>query len=338
MVHFAPHAGSKFEGYYFKFDMPSKARIALIVCTVPAAREKKNMVAFTYVPANGKNMFQREIWIDGMEMEKTSLGGAFELRMPGIGAVKGDMPSGDMTYDLDTEFYSLHASTSSRTPWSSTTDTPEALLVNLPLPLHWHVHSLGSDCKFTLRIPSYSALPDVDSEGVAKVHEEKNWAQSFPSAHFWVQAREANRSICLAGGQILGMEAYLLGYRSEKPQYSMDFRPPLALRVGGMSPTMSLDYNWDDRTFRLALQNWRQKIVVEASAPIGTFFSLSAPFSEGFRKNYLGESFNASIKVQVYEASWLGSWQLKHEDSFEHGSLEFAGGYYPPAGSDQCFN
>lgn len=179
-------------------------------------------------------------------------------------------------------------------------------------------------------------LPAEDISGQAIVHDEKNWATSFPSAHMWLQARDGDSSFCCAGGQILGMEAFLLGYRSK--DMNLDFKPPFALRLAGLSPFLSYRENWDDRTFELTVQNFTQKLVVQASAPRQTFFSLTSPFPEGHRENYLGQSFNATFEVKIYESGWFSPWKLVREDTFSHASLEFGGGYYPHAGSKDRFH
>lgn len=335
MNQFKPHPGSTFEGYYSKFRLPSGAHLALIICTVPQAEKKPHMISFTYVPHDSMHVFQRELWVDSLDMVPKSEDIAFEQRFPD-GHVKCNADS-TTEYFIDNKDFRFVAKTRTRTPWMPNMETPEGLLVHLPIPLHWHVHSLASECKFELSMPGYD-LPSEDKSGIAMVHQEKNWASSFPSAHIWVQARDGDRGICIAGGQILGLEAFLVGYHSSNPKHSMAFRPPLAVKALGISPTMSVNSSWENRTFDLSVQSWTQKLVVSAKAPKGTFFSLSSPFPDGHRENFLGESFQTTIKVQVYEASWLGSWQLVHEDSFEDGSLEFGGGYYPPAGSEQRFN
>jgi len=294
------------------------------------------MVSFSYVSKDSKHVFQRELWAEHLQMVPHAHN-EFDLRVPGIGNIKVHADS-TSEYTFDTNDFSFHAKTTTRTAWSDAAETPESLLVYLPLPLHWHVQSLSSDCDFDLSIPSDPDLHSDDKKGTATVHQEKNWANSFPSAHIWVQARTPTTGICIAGGQILGMEAYLAGYRSSKPQYSMDWRPPLALKVAYLSPSMSVSNNWDERSFQMSLQTWTQKMVVKAQAPKGTFFSLSSPFADGHRENFLGQSFAATITVQVFEAGLLGPWELKHEETFEHGSLEFGGGYYPPAGSDKRSN
>lgn len=334
MEHHKPHPSAVFEGYYSKFDLPSGAHLALIACRVENAKRKPFMVSFTYVPAkDAPRTFQKEIWADSMEMKSAANGNGFQISIPGIGFIKWDTNCTE--YDFESPEFSFKAKSSSRTPWSQSTDTPESLLVRLPLPLHWHVQSLASKCHFELGIQDHD-LPQEDRSGEAMIHDEKNWAHSFPSAHMWLQARDGDRSFCCAGGQILGMEAFLLGYRSKN--LNVDFRPPFALRFAGLSPFLSYANDWEDRTFEASVQSFRQKITIKASAPVGSFFSLSSPFPEGHRENFLGQSFQATIEVKVYESGWFSPWRLVREDKFEDGSLEFGGGYYPPAGSNERFH
>jgi len=249
---------------------------------------------------------------------------AFVLSVPGVGFVKWAANS-ITEYDITDPSFTFKGRTSTRTPWARRMTTPESWLVYLPLPLHWHVHSLGSQCNYSLDILGYD-LPGADKQGTAVVHQEKNWAKSFPSAHMWLQARDdgGERSFCCAGGQILGMEAFLLGYRSKK--YELDFRPPFAVRFLGLSPFLSYTSNWEDRSFSLSIQSFTQKITVEASAPKGSFFSLSAPFEKGHLPNMLGQSFEATIRVKVWQSGWFSPWELVEEDKFEGGSLEFGAG------------
>ncbi|KAF2154729.1 hypothetical protein K461DRAFT_291648 [Myriangium duriaei CBS 260.36] len=367
MNHFAPHPGSQFEGYYSKFDLPSGARLALIISNVPNAKDRAHLVSFTYVPKGSTEYFQREIFIDSMEMVKTSPDGSFELRASPIGSMKVEADS-TTTYTIKHEDFTFSGKTTTHQPWSSTTDTPEDLLVHLPLPLHWHVHSLAAACDFAMSIPSF-AVPKADHSGTATVHQEKNWAQSFPSAHIWIQARDyttsstpfPQRSVCIAGGKILGTEAYLMGYRStthpaatkEKP-FELDFRPPYAMRLLSLSPTLTTTPEFEKRQFKLSATSWTQRIDVTAKAPEDTFFPLSAPFPNGHLDNLLAESFAAEIKVKVYGWRWgprwwdmrgwwtgsgkvrkdVGWWEVEEEVVFQNASLEFGGGYYGFAGSE----
>ena len=335
MEHNAPHQNAAFEGYYNKFTLPSGAHVVIVICMVRKAETKPHALSLVYVPKDGKNICHREVYPGTMHMKRLeSDGDAFILDIPGVGHVKWDADS-ITEYKLDHDAFSFHATTSSRVPWSDSTNTPEGMLVNLPLPLHWHVHSLASRCDFTMKLADYE-LPSEDRSGESTVHQEKNWAFSFPSAHMWVQAREGDRGICCAGGQILGMEAFLLGYRSKDMNF--DLRPPFAVRMAGLGPFMSYKTDWERRSFDLSLQSFRRKITVKAVAPKGTFFPLSPPFPEGHRENYLNQSFHAKIEVKIYESGWLSPWKLVREDIFDGGSLEFGAGYYPEAGTENKFN
>lgn len=334
MDHHAPHKSAVFEGYYSKFDLPSGAKLALVICEVKGAKRRPYMVTVTYVPPDASQTYQQEVWVDRIEMTAAPGRRAFSLDVPGMGFVKWN-PDDTTDYQLEHTDFVLKAKATSRTPWSPSTSTPESFLVYLPLPLHWHVHSLASPCTFELQLPGRS-LPAADTSGSAIIHDEKNWANSFPTAHMWLQARDGDRSFCCAGGQILGMEAFLLGYRSKN--LNVDFRPPFAVRVAGLGPFMSYRTDWENRTFELTAQSFRRKLTVKASAPKGSFFSLSCPFPEGFRENYLGQSFRATLEVKIYASGWFGPWSLLREDKFQNASLEFGGGYYPPAGSEERFH
>lgn len=331
MEHHAPHHKAAFEGYYSKFDLPSGAHIALILCSVPNADKlPAHMVSLTYYPKSGEPIFHREHFVSEIHRITTDAAtNAFELRVPDMGLMRcaGD----STTFDLQCEEWSLKGTTTSRTPWDGETSTPEGWIVRLPLPLHWHVHSLASPCDLELDIPSCS-IASEDKAGKAIVHQEKNWANSFPSAHMWIQAHSPSigSTITLAGGQILGMTAYLMGYRS--PDIDVSFRPPFSLAVLGISPCMSINVDWENRAFSLNVTGFWRKIEVKAQAPRDRgWFGISAPFAEGFRKNFLTESFLAEVEVTVKERVWW-SWREVRRERFENASLEFGGEYFPLRG------
>ena len=335
MEHNAPHEGAAFEGYYSKFDLPSGAHLALVICKIKDAKTRPNALSFTYVPRDGSNIFQRELFVDNLVLRRTNQDDrSFIIDVPDIGYIAWTADS-LATYKLEHADFSLHATTTSRTPWSDEANTPEGHLVNLPLPLHWHVHSLASQCNFDLKIAAYDLLPQ-DRLGEAIVHQEKNWANAFPTAHMWVQARDGERGFCCAGGEILGLNAFLLGYRSR--DLNFDIRPPFAVRLAGIGPFLSYSTDWDNRTFELSAQTFRRKISIKAATPEGSFFSLSPPFADGHKENYLGQSFNAKLSIEIFESGFFGPWRLVKQDGFENASLEFGGDYYPPAGSESKFN
>ncbi|ORY07793.1 hypothetical protein BCR34DRAFT_489197 [Clohesyomyces aquaticus] len=328
MEHFAPHS-SVFEGWYSKFDLPSGGHVALVICSVPNATSlPPHMVSFTYYPKSGSPIFQREHWVSSIDHRITGPDNAFELLVPDMGSMNVAADS-TTTYDLSCSDWTLQARTRDRTPWGNKKSTPEGWLVQLPLPLHWHVHTLDSSCDFKLDIPSLD-LPASDQRCVASVHQEKNWASSFPSSHMWIQARNGDRGIYIAGGKILGVTAYILGYRS--PDLDFDFLPPFAMCVLGISPSMKVDHDWDSRAFHISVQGLWRKIVVKASAPGDRgWFGLGSPFPEGHRRNFCTESFLATVEVEVSDRGWWG-WKERRREVFEHASLEFGGEYFPERG------
>ncbi|KAF2120794.1 hypothetical protein BDV96DRAFT_609891 [Lophiotrema nucula] len=331
MEHFKVHPKTAFEGWYSKFDLPSGGHLALIICSVPnASKLPPHMVSFTFYPKSGKPIFQREHWVSNIERVNTGQGHAFELRAAGIGVVRTE-DDNVSTYELKTEEWSFSAKMTKHVPWGAEKSTPEGWLVRLPLPLHWHVNSLGSTCDFQLEIPSLDLSP-ADKKGTAVLHQEKNWASSFPSAHMWVQARDGDRGICIAGGKILGMTAYMLGYRSS--DLDLDIIPPYAISVMGLSPFMSVDVDWETRSFSLSVQSVWKKVVVRAKAPKDkeTWFGLGSPFPDGHRPNFCTESFLASVEVEVWERSWWGSWKQLRRENFENASLEYGGDLFPERG------
>ncbi|KAI7559089.1 hypothetical protein KC316_g13186, partial [Hortaea werneckii] len=85
MEHNAPHKNSVFEGYYSKFDLPSGAHVALIICQVKTANERPYKVSFSYVPFDAHQYFQKQVWAERIDMVKFSEDNAFGLEVPGVG-------------------------------------------------------------------------------------------------------------------------------------------------------------------------------------------------------------------------------------------------------------
>ena len=333
MNHFGPHLLSRFEGYYSKFTLPSGASLALIVCSVPQAESRPHMVSFSYVPKDMGKIYQKELWVKNIA-RIPGKEDAFELQVSDMGSVTV-LPDATTKYNLKNEHFSFQATTTTQIPWSWSKSSPEGLYVKLPLPLHWHVHSLASECHFDMNVAENEKLSIGDAKGTAMVHQEKNWGYSFPSAHIWIQARQEKYGLCAAGGRILGMNAYLVGFRS--PTRDIDFRPPFTLSILGISPFMRSTIDWESRSVNLTLKGWTKKMEIVAAAPKKTFFGLSAPFHDGHRKNFLSQSFQAKVTVTIWKRSWwqlFGGWELEETVEFDGASLEFGGDFYPERGSE----
>lgn len=158
---------------------------------------------------------------------------------------------------------------------------------------------------------------------------------SFPLAHVWIQARDSdsNRGICIAGGKILGMHAFVLGYRS--PTLAIDMLPPFALSVLGFSPFMSTDIDYSTRSVSITVCNFWYRIKVWRKAPKeGGWFGLGSSFPEGHRGNSCTESFMAT-EVEVCERRGLWGWSEVAPERFEDASLEFAGGHFLDRGEKE---
>src|SRR4051812_39847941 len=113
MEHNAPHKSAAFEGYYSKFDLPSGAHIALIVCKVHAAKFRPNKVSFTYVPQDVSNIYQKELFPNAMEMRKLGPDNAFEITIPDVGFVRWHGNS-ITEYDIKDESFTFQGKTSTR--------------------------------------------------------------------------------------------------------------------------------------------------------------------------------------------------------------------------------
>lgn len=327
----SPHHSAAFEGYYSKFDLSAGGSIALIICSVRNASEssKPHMVSFTSYPARGAEIWQQQFWDKQIIMQSLGREGDFELKIPGIGAVTY-LHDGTTNYDLDFDDFTFRAKTGPSTSWTanrpSKETSPEGWLSYLPLPLHWHVSSLRSECRYDFTTAP-SSIPDIASSGTAIVHQEKNWGSSFPKGHIWIQARDGERGICLAGGEILGLQAYLVGYRSA--ELDLDFKPPFALQVLGYSPFMTTKIDWRTRTVSLDVQSFTRRLVITAKAPRDSFFALGGPFSEGHRENALTQSFRATVEVTIFKRQMVFSgWEEVRTEVFEGASLEFGAEYY----------
>ena len=346
----APHPSSAVEGYYSKFDLPNGSHIILVICTVRVATDPNRMymVSFTYHPpeltfepstGSANAIWQRQYWDKTIHMRRTPNSisrHAFELDVPGCGYVrwKGD---GRVEYDLCFNDFRFQASIVREQGWDGEgigamrESSPEGWLSILPIPLHWHVSSLRSRGTCSLKIVSNAIPQHIATRGDEEVlvHTEKNWGNSFPQSHMWVQARcEGRSSICLAGGAVIpGVKAFLAGYRSA--DLKLDFRPPFAMQLLGISPFLSSRSDWGSRTFELDIRTFTSRMVVKAKAPPDSFFTLGAPFPEGHRESALGQSFMSTLDVTIYRRPFIFmQWQEVRREAFERASLEFGGAYF----------
>lgn len=282
----------------------------------------------------------------------------------------------------DTTELSIEVDVNSHTPWNPSgsleTSSPEGWFINLPLPLHWHVLSAFSPCILNLRLPAGASQHKNDQKENLQciAHFEKNWAHSFPRAHNWIQGvripdaaqakpeiyqadilpGEAYKTakphlITLAGGLILGIEAYLCGYRNPEMGISIDFRPPFTLNLLPLisflptslqqflapllSPFTYVKRDWSNRSLAFSFSNLWWKLDILASAPANRFYDFAAPMSGGFREKWMGQSLSGQCRVRVWRRKWTLRWELVCGDWFENVGVEFGGEYFPERGQGQ---
>lgn len=225
----------------------------------------------------------------------------------------------------------VHISLWNRLPWNRffSESGPEGEFGALPVPLHWHVESLGSAALYEVDIcgEDGEVVTTMDGEGFG--HQEKNWGSAFPSAWLWGQAASTdNRSqLVFAGGAIrlgpLGVEPYLAGYRS--PRLTWDFRPnQLAFVTEKIIDACA-------GTLRMVVRNPVHTLVIEASAPPSTFAPVSIATAQGWQADVGAESFSAKYEIKAYvHGPFTGLFsygKLVETMTFENGALEFGAGY-----------
>ena len=270
--------------------------------------DRPRLVHFSLLPSGGNN----RIVVDKFP-RITDVGG---FKHPDDGthefgrAAKGDGVEGTYKVCRDEQRYRLELDTAEgkiqlavditkRTPWNAGNklSTPEGIFSALTflLPLHWNVLSTASSADYDIRHDGV-----VIEQGTGIAHLEKNWGVSFPTGWTWIQSfskplkAEGLRTFCLAGGKIMGQKAYLLGYRSEKIQWS--FCPPFTLMPFCFAtPFAGETIDSKKGTARFEMASLAKKLVVEVSSPPDHegWLGLCCPLSDGHGNTY------------AYEALWM---------------------------------
>jgi hypothetical protein len=387
--HWLPHKHCRFEGYYSKFRLNSGNHLALIVCSVHGAPKRAHMLSMTYVlssanvaaaaaeqklPLNKiRRSWQREVWVDETVYRAFSANDGFHAAVGQQGSMRYE--NDGLQYDLSAfadkqdglSGFNLHCASiaGTREPYihGDEQSTPAGIFALLPLPIQWHVQALSQHCDVSLSLRTPENEPDPildprDIQGPATMHQEKNWAASFPAGYLWVQSWDQQgkqgSGVCFAGGEAFwGVQAYLLTYRpspeglaaaqSARPDAAdaFTFRPPFSMSIFGLSPFLKLQRYWsspkgeDEKpsTCVLDVSTFRQRLAIRAEAAKETFFTLSAPLPEGHRPRFCTQSFEATLKIEAYRRSWpWQAWECVSREQRSDASLEFGGDYFPEAG------
>mmetsp|Transcript_39563 Transcript_39563/g.79902 ORF Transcript_39563/g.79902 Transcript_39563/m.79902 type:complete len:417 (+) Transcript_39563:116-1366(+) len=253
----------------------------------------------------------------------------------------------------------LHFETTGpRVPWSVTAPNaagPEGWLgLALPLqalPCHYYVHSLASPVAYTLTMPaevtaesSTMTTATTTIQGTGLLHLEANYGAFFPDAWVWSQsASDANTQLLVAATYLREPPVLVPAEASSPPGAA-------GVSVGGSGLSLvayrslafgALDFRSTDPGASVALASQdacagtavvaasspRHNLVVELSAPLGTFSDpIFAPSRTGDFSDDPGavESYAASVSATLTDAP---TGEVLEVLAFSLSALEFGGGF-----------
>lgn len=70
----------------------------------------------------------------------------------------------------------------------------------------------------------------------------------------------------MAGGRILGLEAYLVGFRDDERGIEWDFTPPWSVALAGVAIGMKIMRSWAKRSVKIDVWDWGRWLSVEMAA------------------------------------------------------------------------
>ena len=205
--HFAPHAGTGFEGWYTRVQGKDFS-IAIIMCSVAPEQASKNIVPrqhylhFSLIPLRENSIVRKKIELhlfpERIVPVSISPGQLpFTLNVPGFGVFTCQPDV--QTYELrlmDAErgcIYTVNVSMVERTPLDTgdVNCVPHGSFARLQstLPLHWAIFSTSSKAHIAIRRACVENGVERESEvvldAVGRAHMEKNWGVSFPQGWTW---------------------------------------------------------------------------------------------------------------------------------------------------------
>ncbi len=339
--HVTGKSGPFFEGWYYRITDPASGRrIAVIVASylLPGQRYEPGM----FMPGYLAVLINKDGGSESIELfpQQTQLlkGGVpvneyFLFNQPADFEWKSEYGSiTQKTIDIDVPCsLSLHAGIEGRIPWDDSSEMgPEGPMLFMPvIKAHWYVYSLGSDVSYELTLMP-DGFPDI-YEGSGYIHQEKNWGHTFPEAWIWLQGVNEDNSahIALSGGKVpLGkdyMTSWLAGYRSKTLNWNYIGGEELPIAAIPAGTIIHTEIDACAGTFYFSALNPARKFVVDASAPVDSFFPVSIPTLNGFQENGGIESFDATIIVSAYKNQ--GHSTLIEKTVFNGAALEFGAGY-----------
>jgi tocopherol cyclase len=197
---------------------------------------------------------------------------------------------------------------------SDTNRRPEGVLAQLPLPLNWFIHSVGSDAHYRFRLAQ--APQPIEGNGYA--HLEKNWGAQFPLGWIWGQGinQDDSAQFVVSRAEVdftaFVLDAWVFAFRKDGRQWDYRFDMKNAVLHSSIEPCAA--------TAHLQAVVGTQTLDIEFDAPPDTFGAVSVPSPNGFQENGGVESFSAKVNVTISENGIVVAQQLFENAAFELGA------------------
>ncbi|KAJ7551179.1 hypothetical protein O6H91_06G003300 [Diphasiastrum complanatum] len=249
----------------------------------------------------------------------------FQWEAPDIGKIV--VKPNETQLDVNIKGYVLRAQLTKKLAWNDlhSKEGPEGWVRRITLfPTHWYIYSLGSRALYTF----HNLEEDIVNEGEGYSHQEKNWGQTFPAGHVWLQALSHDNS-----SQLVCAGAYFkVGNLSATPYiFSMGYRSPnqhVDIRSNELGMWFhNIQISAKDGKFSVVGRSFSYTIQITADASPDSFSSpILAPIGKLNWEPACRESFLATVNIELYRHSawgWFTPKKLVERRTFNQAALEF---------------
>jgi len=331
--HNNPHVpitkGPWFEGWYTRVQDPATGRsIAVIVASYLPSGEKyqigKDYTGYINVLVSEGNGAPTLSYTVFPQRTRSLVGGvAVATNPPPLSPAQFRWEADGFGYITESDIHlsipdvvDIDIDTHNRLPFdrSDTNRRPEGALAQLPIPLNWFIHSVGSDAHYRIRL----AQNPNEVEGTGYAHLEKNWGAQFPLGWIWGQGINHDNSaqFVVSRAEVdfvaFVLDAWVFAFRKDGRQWDYRFDMKGAVLHSSIEPCAA--------TAHLQVVMATQTLDMEFEAPPDTFGAVSVPTPGGFKENGGVESFSANVKVTVSENGNVVAQELFENAAFELGA------------------
>lgn len=249
----------------------------------------------------------------------------FEWEAPNVGRIVAKPHATFMNVTLDG--YTFTSKMFKEVSWdaSDSGKGPEGWARKLPLlPTNWYIYSLGSEASYEL----INEEEGLYIKGYGLAHQEKNWGETFPAGHVWLQAFSPDNRFQLVcsgayfrlGDNLKTPYIFVMGYRS--PQLRIDMRtndPGVIFKDIMILPSKG--------KISVTAVGPSHTIKINCAAPPESFSDpLLCPIGKLSWEPACRESYFAHLEVEVFEhVVWgvVGNQTVVERQAFDFAALEF---------------